>query len=117
MTEHFNKTNLLKVMKSEATGAFGDGWEQVRDFAPAEFEKMAVQLVNIVKNVARFESSGGEKGYSKATAKALVRMQLNAMESVLAAVSALVLLTIERAVNAVMKAVKAAFSEVLGSIL
>ena len=117
MTMNFNKSNLLKVMKNEATGAFGDGWEQVKDFAPAEFEKMAVQLVNIAKNVARFESSNGEQGYSRATAKALVRMQRNAMESVLAAVSAMVLLTIERAVNAVMKAVKNAFSDVLGSIL
>jgi len=114
---NFNKTNLLKVMKSEAAAAFGDGWEQVKDFAPAEFEKMAVQLVNIARNVARFESSGGERGYSRATGKALLRMQRNAMESVLAAVSALVLLTIERAVNAVMKAVKAAFSEVLDTLL
>ena len=85
----FNKRNVLKTIKAEAVTAFGDGWEEIRNYAPAEFDKMAVQLVDISRNVALYKTSGRKKGYSAATGKVLLQMQRTAMESVFVAVSAL----------------------------
>tara|TARA_R110002073_G_scaffold237348_3_gene398368 strand:- start:361 stop:708 length:348 start_codon:yes stop_codon:yes gene_type:complete len=113
----FNKANLLKTMKSEAITAFGDGWEEIKAYAPIEFEKMAVQLVNITKNVALYKSSDKKKGFSPATGKALLKMQRTAMESVFIAVTGLILLTIQKAINAIFKVLKDAFQTVLKGIL
>lgn len=113
----FNKNNVLKTMKTEAVTAFGDGWEQIKEYAPAEFDKMAVQLVSISKNVALYKTSGGKKGYSAATGKVLLQMQRTAMESVFVAVSALVLLTIQKAINAIFKVLRQTFATALGSVL
>lgn len=113
----FNKTNLVKTMKSEALSAFGSGWAQIKDYAPTEFEKMAIQLINIGKNVALYKTSNKKKGYSPATGKALLKMQRTAMESVLVAISGLVLLTIQTAVNAIFKLLKSTFSTALSSLL
>jgi hypothetical protein len=113
----FNKSNVLKTMKSEAAGAFGTGWAQIQEFAPAEFDKMATQLVSIAKNIALYESSNRKRGYSPRTGKALLKMQRTAMEGVLVAVSALVLLTIQRAINAIMRVLKQTFQTALNSIL
>jgi len=112
----FNKTNILKTMKNEAIGAFGDGWEQIKQYAPAEFEKMAIQLVTISKNVALYKIDRS-KGFSVATGKALLTMQRTAMESVFVAMSALVLMTIQNAINAIFKVLKATFSAALQAIL
>lgn len=117
MSTNFNKSNVLKVMKTEAVTAFGDGWDDIREYAPAEFDKMAVQIVSIAKNVALYKSSNKQKGYSAQTGKVLLKMQRTAMESVFVAVSALVLVTIQKAINAIFKVLKQAFESVLKSIL
>lgn len=113
----FNKKNVLKTMKLEAVSAFSEGWDQIKDYAPLEFEKMAIQLVNISKNVALYKSSKKKKGFSPATGKALLRMQRTAMESVFVAVSALVLISIQKAINAIFKVLKQTFATVLNTIL
>ena len=113
----FTKTNVLKTMKVEAVNAFGDGWTQLKEYAPAEFDKMAVQLVSIAKNVALYKSSNKARGYSAATGKILLKMQRTSMESVFVAVSALVLITIQKAINAIFRSLCEAFATALGSIL
>jgi hypothetical protein len=113
----FNKSNVLKTMKAEAAGAFKDGWKQVKEYAPAEFEKMAVQIVSIAKNVALYKSSNRQRGYSAQTGKVLLKMQRTAMESVLVAISALVLLTIQRAINAIFRVLRQTFETALKSII
>jgi hypothetical protein len=113
----FNKSNVLKTMKTEAITAFGDGWEQIKEYAPAEFDKMAVQIVSIAKNVALYKTSNKQKGYSAQTGKILLKMQRTAMESVFVAISALVLLTIQRAINAIFRVLKQTFDTALRSIL
>jgi hypothetical protein len=113
----FNKSNVLKSMKTGAITAFGDGWDQVKEYAPAEFEKMAVQIVSIGKNVALYQTSNKQKGYSAQTGKLLLKMQRTAMESVLVAVSALLLLTIQRAINAIFRVLRQTFETALKSIL
>ncbi len=117
MSIEFNKSNVLKTMKAEAIIAFGDGWDEIKEYAPAEFEKMAVQIVSIAKNVALYESSNKQKGYSAQTGKILLKMQRTAMESVFVAVSALVLVTIQKAINAIFKVLKQTFEVALKSIL
>ncbi len=112
----FNKSNVLKTIKIEAIGAFGDGWSQIKQFAPAEFEKMAIQLVTISKNVALYKIDRST-GYSVATGKALLRMQRTAMESVFVAISALVIVTIQNAINAIFRVLKATFATALRAVL
>lgn len=114
---HFNKSNVVKTMKTEAIVAFGDGWEQIKQYAPAEFEKMAVQIVSIARNVALYKTSNKQRGYSAQTGKILLKMQRTAMESVLVAVSALVLLTIQRAINAIFRVLRQTFETALKTIL
>jgi len=104
-------------MKTEAITAFGDGWDEIREYAPAEFEKMAIQIVSISKNVALYKSSNKRKGYSAQTGKVLLKMQRTAMEGVFVAVSALVLVTIQRAINAIFKVLRQTFESALKSIL
>src|SRR3954469_17339116 len=91
-----------------AEGAFKEGWATVKDYAPAEFRKMAVQLKSIADNVAKYELDP-EQGYSPATGKILFKMQRTACESVLVAVTHLTLLAVQKALNAIVKVLKEAF--------
>lgn len=77
---------------------------------------MVIQLVTISKNVALYKIDRN-KGFSVATGKALLAMQKTAMESVFVAISALVLITIQNAINAIFKVLKATFSSALQAIL
>ena len=43
---------IFEEMMDAAEGAFGEGWDAVKIYAPAEFRKMAVQLEEIAENVA-----------------------------------------------------------------
>lgn len=104
-----------KIMGA-AEDAFKDGWEAVRQYAPAEFRKMAIQLEEITANVAKFEVDPDE-GYSPQTAKILFRMQRTACESVLVAVSHLTLIAVQKALNAVVKVLKDAFGGALSGFL
>ncbi len=72
--------------------------------------------MTISKNVALYKIDRS-KGFSVATGKALLGMQRTAMEGVFIAISALVLITIQKAINAIFKVLKATFSAALQSIL
>lgn len=107
---------ILSKISDAAEGAFKDGWDAVKNYAPAEFHKMAVQLQSITENVAKYELDNNE-GYSPATGKLLFRMQRTACESVLVATTHLTLIAVQKALNAIVKVLKDAFGGALAAVL
>ena len=107
---------VVKKMMGAGAKAFGAGWKDVKQFAPAEFHKIAVQLKAISANVSKFQKDP-TKGYSPQTGALLIKMQRDATESVLVAFTALTLIAVQKAIDAVLKVVKDAFGGVLGLVL
>ncbi len=107
---------IFAKISGAAEGAFKNGWSAVKDYAPAEFRKMAVQLESIAENVAKYEIDPNQ-GYSPETGKILFRMQRTACEGVLVAVTQLTLIAVQQALDAIVKALKDAFGAALGGIL
>lgn len=108
--------DILKKITDAAEGAFKEGWSAVKDYAPTEFRKMAVQLESIAQNVTAFKLDKS-LGYSPATGKILFRMQCRSTEALLVAVTQLTLIAVEKALNAIVKVVKDAFGDVLAAVL
>ena len=107
---------LFQKMLSVGAASFGAEWSHVRVFAPAEFKKLAIQLVDIADNVERFEADPSE-GFPPETAAVLLRMQRRAIEATLTAVTALTLISIQNAFNAILKIIKDTFGGVLATFL
>lgn len=108
--------DIYSKISGAAEGAFKDGWGAVKDYAPAEFRKMAVQLESIVENIAKYEIDSND-GYSPATGKILFRMQRTACESVLVAVTHLTLIAVQKALNAIIKVLKDVFGTTLAGVM
>lgn len=107
---------LFQTMLTEATSAFGDGWDHITSYAPAEFRKLAVQVADIADNVAKYELDP-KTGYPPATGRVLLQMQRTALEAVLTAVTALTIMAVQEAITRVLTAIKNAFGGVLTAIL
>jgi hypothetical protein len=88
--------------------AFGDEWDVVQVYAPAEFKKMAVQLADIAENVALYKLNPSQ-GYSEETGKILFKMQRTAAEGVLVALTKLTLVAVQKVMDAIVDALKNAF--------
>lgn len=113
---NINADEIFRTISDAAQGAFKDGWVAVKDYAPAEFRKMAVQLESIAENVAKYQIDPNA-GYSPATGKILFRMQRHACESVFVAVTQLTLVAVQKALNAIVKALRDAFGTALAAVL
>ncbi|MCE7913646.1 MAG: hypothetical protein DYH15_02980 [Nitrosomonas sp. PRO4] len=111
-----NADEIYSKIIGAAEGAFEDGWDAVKTYAPAEFKKMSVQLAEIVENVALYEMDK-TKGYSPETGKILFKMQKAACESVLVAVTHLTLTAVQKAINAILKTLKDVFGGVIATIV
>lgn len=108
--------DVFAKMMATAGQAFGDGWASVKNYAPTEFRKMALQLVDIADNVAKYRADRST-GYSAATGKLLFQMQRNATEGVLVAISTLTLLAVQNAINAILAVLKRTFKAALKAVL
>jgi len=108
----FNFQNVYSSILSEASSAFEDGWESIKGYAPGEFKKIAIQLVEIAENVSKYEIDNNQ-GYSPDVGKLLLKMQLIATESVLVAISTLLLITVQKAINGILEILKQTFSELI----
>jgi hypothetical protein len=115
-TMSVNADEIFSKITDAAEGAFKDGWQAVKTYAPAEFKKMSVQLAEIAENVALYEADN-RQGYSPQTGKMLFNMQRTACESVLVAVSHLTLLAVQKAINAIIKILKDTFSGIIATIV
>jgi len=107
---------IFNEMMQAGEKAFGEGWSAVAAYAPAEFRKMAIQITEIAQNVAKYKLDKSE-GYSPATGKLLMKMQRTAAESVLVATTQLNLIAVQKAMDAIYKALRKAFKGVVKSIL
>lgn len=100
-----NVEDLMKKMLETGQQTFGEGWDDVKSYAPVEFKKMAVQIKDIAENVARHKLDPAA-GYSEETGRLLFKMQQNACESVIAAMTELTLLAVQNAINAMLKVLR-----------
>jgi len=108
--------DIFNKMIDEAEDAFKEGWQAVKTYAPAEFKKMSVQLVEIAENVALYEIDQTQ-GYSRKTGKILFKMQRTACESVLVAVTQLTLIAVQKALNAIIKVLRQTFSGIISAVV
>jgi hypothetical protein len=104
--------NVFKTILDEATEAFGEGWDSIKNYAPVEFKKITTQVLDISQNVAKYLIDSND-GYSPETGKILLRMQIIATESVLVAISTLTLIAVQNAINNIFEALKGVFSELV----
>ncbi|NTS76292.1 hypothetical protein HR060_05365 [Catenovulum sp. SM1970] len=111
-----NFEQVLANILDSAASAFGDGWDSIKTYAPAEFKKISSQIVEIAENVAKYQLNDNE-GYSAQTGKLLLQMQRNATEGVLVAVSTLTLIAVQNAINAIFASLRETFNDALGAIL
>ncbi len=108
--------DVLEKMIESASDAFEDGWESVKNYAPAELKKISSQIVEVVDNVAKYEIDDSQ-GYSPETGKLLLQMQRTATEGVLVAMSTLTLIAVQNAINAIFQVLKDTFEGILLTIL
>ncbi len=107
---------LLSEMLRAGASAFGEGWTAVSTFARTEFKKIADTLIDIAGNVAAFQSDP-TKGYSPEVGRTLLAMQKGSTEAVFVALTALTLITVQQAINAVLDVAKALFAGALDVVL
>lgn len=98
--------NILVVAESTAE----EGWPAIRDFAKGDLEKLARTAVEIAEG--RINGTITENG-----AKALLKMNQNAVETVLAGAAGVTKLVAERVINAVLGVVKDAIKAATGFAL
>ncbi len=97
-------------MLNAALPILSQGGSSVKDYAEAEFKKIALQLEVIAKQTA----SGA---ITPEGAVALLQMQLNSSKIVLQTLEGLSLIIVEKAINAALDVVKTAINSLLGFAL
>jgi hypothetical protein len=110
MSLDFN--TILKQLLDAGATAFGAEWKQVETIAPTEFHKLAVQLAAIPANVAKHELDPMQ-GYSEETGKIILQMQIRALEATLTAVTAITLISVQRAMDAIFDILKGVFADLV----
>ncbi|MEG3617097.1 hypothetical protein V5T82_01390 [Magnetovibrio sp. PR-2] len=103
-------------MMDAGASSFGDNWPEVATYAETEFKKMAQQISDIANNVTA-NAKDPAQGYDAQAGKILMDMQRISTISVLVAMSAMTMIMVEQAVNAMLDAVKGAVGGVLTTIL
>lgn len=103
-------SSLAKDMLAAAKGPLQDDWPQIRDYASAEFRKLALSIVMIERLYL-------QEKLTKTEAKLHLRIQKNASQTVLLTVQGLGLLTVERSINAALKVVRDSVNSALGFAL
>ena len=64
--------DLFQEMMSNAQAAFGEHWQQARNYLPAELRKMAEHLQRIADNVTAYQLDNTQ-GYSPDTGKLMLK--------------------------------------------
>ena len=107
---------VFQNMMSAGATSVGDNWGDISTFAETEFKKMAQQIVDIATNVAE-HAVDPSKGYDADAGKILMNMQRLSTVNVLVAMSAMTMVMVEQAMNAMLDAVKNALGGVISAIL
>lgn len=101
---------LLQSMESAAQQFLAKEWAHVKNFTLPELQKIAATFVDLEQGLVAGR-------YTRDAATILLRMQLRATQMVLTATTALTLIEIENALEAVMAAVKQTVNGALGFAL
>ncbi len=101
---------------SNAQAAFGEHWQQARNYLPAELRKMAEHLQRIADNVTAYQLDNTQ-GYSPDTGKLMLKMQQQACVSVLVTATQLTLLAVQAAVNSILQALRTVLVRVASPLL
>jgi hypothetical protein len=88
---------LTEKLVAAGRGLTGNIWEQMKTFAIPELKKIAVQVEAL---------ADPHSGFKPEAKVVLFRMQVDAAISVIVAMTSLVLLEVQEAINAILKAVK-----------
>jgi hypothetical protein len=100
--------SLLSALTQAGQGLGGSLWNQIQTFALPELHKIAIQIVAIERNLDQFTPEG---------AKALLDLQVTATVGVIVAMTTLTLLDVQRAINAILQAVKSIVNQAIGFAL
>jgi hypothetical protein len=101
---------VLTGMLGAAQGVFNEKWPEIKDYAEAEFEKLAKTLIQIELLRLRNQISEGE-------ASVLFEMQKNTARAVMLTLEGMSLLLVEGAINAALAVVKDTVNSALGFAL
>lgn len=107
-----NVSSLVGSMRGAALGAFGDLWTDVKSFLLPELKKLALTIVGIEKGLFAQPPI-----YTKESVKILYRMQVNSLKAIITAMTALTLLAVQKALNAILAAVKTTVNSAVGFAL
>lgn len=99
--------SLLGTMVSAAEGAFSGSWSDIESYATPELQKIASTIVSIEANVAAGH-------YTQETANLILRMQVRSAEAIIVATTGLLLLQVEKALNAVLAAIGDVVNKAVG---
>lgn len=103
---------LYQAMARSASAAFKGTWAGVKDYTLPELKKLASTFVDIELGL-----KARPRVYTKESAKILLRMQLRASQAIVTATTALTLIQVEAAINAIMGAVKKTVNKAVGFAL
>jgi len=99
--------NLIGPMLNAIKPILNKYWDNVKDYAETEAEKMAKTLANITELFVA-------KKIDDQQAQALIDMQKHAMQAVLLAVEGIGLIAAQNAINAALGAVKDVVNKAIG---
>ncbi len=97
---------LGEQMIGAGATAFGANWDTAKDFAEAEFKTLAARLETIGQQVAR--------GLDHELAKMLFESQKRTAIQIIAGTTALTILAVEAAINAVLAVIRDTVNTALG---
>jgi hypothetical protein len=103
---------LLDTMATTAAAAFKGTWDGIKGFTLPELRKLAQTFIDIELGL-----KARPPIFTKASADILLRMQLRATQSIIMATTALTLIQIEKAINAILNAIKKMVNRAVGFAL
>ena len=104
--------NLGSQLAVAAEAAADTSWSAIRSYAIPEFQKIAQTMVDIESGL-----QARPPLYTQESAAILFRMQLRASQMVLTATTGMILIAVERLINAALSAVAAEVNRAVGFAL
>ena len=105
----FDGEAFSNQMIGAGSQAFGEQWQVAKQFAEAEFKTIGKRLETIAEQTAQ--------GMDPAIAKSLFDAQVRTAIQIIAGATALTLLAVEAAINAILDIIRGALNEAIGFVL
>ena len=105
----FDGAAMAEKMIGAGSAAFGADWQTAKGFAEAEFRTLGARLETIAAQTAQ--------GMHPAVAKSLFDAQVRTAIQIIAGATALTILAVEAAINAILDVIKEALNGAIGFAL